>query len=154
MDETFLIKTEIKPSSIENGGNARYFLEDVKKGTVIRKQKIGSKSLQYFTEETNLGTLSVDTLKHYGHSVPKNCLLHTNVVFVNNPFLYTNHSSDPNIIFEYTDEYKYTLTKKDVRKGDEMFQNYCDFKEIEWFENFLKQENTISARQFGNLMTQ
>lgn len=153
MEETFLVQTEIKPSTIKNGGNARYFMENVEKGTIIRKQELGTLSLQVFKKETDLEKIDIQTLKHYGHSVPEGCLYHSNTIFLNNPFLYTNHSDDPNITFEYTDTYKYTITTRDVVQGEEMFQNYCHFQKVEWFENYLKKNNVIGARQFGKIVS-
>lgn len=149
MTDTFLIKTEIKQSTLENGGNARFFDEDVKKGTIIRKQEIGSESLQILKNCMDLDKIDIDILKHYGHSVPKDCRFHTNCVLLNNPYLYTNHNSEPNIEFEYSYIYKYTKTTKDVKKGEEMFQDYSNFRKIKWFEDYLEKNNVIGARQFG-----
>lgn len=149
MSDTFLIRTEIKPSTIENGGNGRFFQEDVKKGTMIRKQVIGSESLQIFKNQNELNKIDIDTLKHYAHSVPKDCRFHTNSVFINHPYLYTNHNCDSNVQFQYTYAYKYTITTKDVKKGEEMFQDYFAFKAIDWFEKYLKEKNIIGAREFA-----
>ena len=151
MNKEFLIKTEVKPSTIENGGNARYFMENVKKGTVIRKQKVDSESLQVFNNEKDLENVDITILKHYAYPVPEDCLFHSNKVFLNNPFMYCNHSNDPNIKDEYTDTHKYTITTRDVVEGEEMFINYGDFKKIEWFENYLDKNNVIGVRQFAKM---
>lgn len=149
MNDTFLISTEVKASTIENGGNARFFNEDVKKGTIIRKQEIGSESLQLFKNKNELDKIDIDILKHYAHSVPEGCSFHTNSVFINNPYLYTNHHSNPNIQFTYTYSYKYTITTRDVKKGEEMFQDYSSFKVVDWFQKYLKEKNVIGAREFA-----
>lgn len=149
MNDTFLINTEIKSSTIENGGNARFFNEDVKKGTIIRKQEIGSESLQILKNKNELDEIDIDILKHYAHSVPKDCRFHTNFIFINHPYLYTNHHSDPNVRFQYTYAYKYTITTRDVKKGEEMFQDYSSFKKVDWFEKYLKEKKIIGAREFA-----
>lgn len=149
MEDTFFIQTKVQPSTIENGGNARYFMEDVEKGVVVRKQKIGSKTLQAFKNEKDLEGKSINIFQHYGHSVPKNCEYYCDTIFLNDPFLFTNHSDNPNIKFEYTKDYKYTITTRSVKSGEEMFQNYCDFKKVDWFEQYLAKNNLIGARQFG-----
>ena len=149
MRDTFLIKSKVDPSTIENGGNARFFDQDVKKGDIIRKQEIGSESLQLFKNKDEVDKIDDDILKHYAHSVPKDCRFHTNSIFINNPYLYTNHNSDSNIGFQYTYAYKYTITTRDVKKGEEMFQDYSSFKTIDWFEKYLKGKKIIGAREFA-----
>ena len=48
----FKVKTSIRPSNI--AGNGRFFDENVKKGTIVREQKIGSDSLLKFESDAEL----------------------------------------------------------------------------------------------------
>jgi len=144
----FYIETEIKESNILNAGIGRFLLEDCKKDTVIRKQKINSQELFKFTDESNFSIIDLDVLRHYAHTSPKDNL-EDNSIYLNDPPLYTNHSDNPNVYFIFNEDFKYTLSKFDLKKGDELYQNYNDFKKIEWFENFLNNKNIKSLRQFG-----
>ena len=142
----FLIKTIVKESSIPNAGIGRFFDEDCKANTVIRQQKINSKSLKMIKlkEIDNLIYLS-----KFGHTAPENCKLYNMDIFVNMPPNNTNHSKQPNIFYIFDENYKYTVTLKDVKKNDEMLQDYTTFKKIDWFENLLNENNLLSPRQFA-----
>lgn len=147
----FLIETEVKLSNIDNAGNGRYFLEDCDKDTIIRTQIIGSVELYKFMDEKNLEVLNMDHLQTYGHSVPIEYEYdYENMILLNDPPLFTNHSKNPNIYFIYKNDIKYTLTSIDVKKGDEMYQDYTLYKKIDWYENYLKNNNRKSLRTFGN----
>ena len=149
----FKIDTFIGPSTI--AGNGRFFNENVKKGTIIREQKINSPSLLKFDNENDLMTYisstnkDLEKIRHFFHTTPSYSKFYRNSVFLNNPYMYTNHSFNPNIYFEYTENYKYTITSKDVKIGDEMFQDYLNFSKVECFENFLKEYNFTSSRELA-----
>ena len=49
----------------------------------------------------------------------------------------TNHSLNNNIDYIYTNCEKITRLTRDVKAGEEMLQNYCNFTKNEWFEDFL-----------------
>jgi len=155
----FKVRTSIGSSKI--AGNGRFFDENVKKGTIVREQKIGSDFLLKFENEADLiKYISSDTqedfldklerVRHFFHTVPDNSKFHRDCVFLNEPFMYTNHSFEPNIMFEYTKEWKYTVTTRDVKTGEEMFQNYLNFANVNWYENFLKKYNFTSSRKFAS----
>ena len=60
----FKVKTSIRPSNI--AGNGRFFDENVKKGTIVREQKIGSDSLLKFESDAELiKYISPDTEKNF-----------------------------------------------------------------------------------------
>lgn len=148
----FLINTLIKSSSIEGAGTGRFFVEDHNKGTIIRRQIIGSDSLHVIKKKEQLQKYNLELLKHFGHSKPKHSELKTNYVYLNFPPMNTNHSENNNIDFLYTDTEKITYITKDVKGGDEIFQNYCNFEKIEWFEDYLHEQELISARELGELI--
>jgi hypothetical protein len=145
----FLIKTVIKDSSIKDAGTGRFFLEDLKKGTIIRKQIIGSDNLKVIKNKEELDNYDITLLKHFGHSKPKNSKLNTNYIYLNNPTMNTNHSDNYNIDFEYRDNEKITYLIKDVKCGDEMLQNYCNYEKVDWFEEYLHERQLISQREFA-----
>lgn len=145
----FLIKTIVKPSTIKDAGKGRFFVEDQKKGTIIRKQIINSDSLHVIKNREELKKYDLYLLMHFGHSKPKHSKLNTNYVYLNFPPMNTNHSEDSNIDFIYSNSEKITYLTKDVKAGEEIFQNYRNFEKIEWFENYLHEKNLISARELG-----
>lgn len=146
MDD-FLIKTIVKKSTIPNAGIGRFFDEDCNANTIIRKQKINSESLQMITEPKKNSDLNY--LSKYGHTSPQNCEFYNSAIFINVPPNNTNHSKQPNIYFVFDENYKYTITLKDVKKNNEMLQDYTTFKQIEWFEKLLNENNLLSSRQFA-----
>lgn len=148
----FLIKTVIQASTIEGAGTGRFFVEDHNKGTIIRRQIIGSDSLHVIKNKEALSKYNLQLLKHFGHSKPKHSELKTNYVYLNFPPMNTNHSEDNNIDFIYTDNEKITYLTKDVKAGDEIFQNYRNFEKVDWFEEYLHEKDLISARELGVLI--
>lgn len=164
-DSTFIVNTIIKDSTIS--GKGRFFNQDLKKGTIIRKQEISpsSKSLLKFDNEHELsnyiyllngGTLNNELFlekliekTHFFHTVPCDSEFYKNSVFLNEPYMFTNHSHDPNIEFIYTKDWKYTITCQNVKRGDEIVQSYLNFSKIDWFENFLNKYKISSCREFA-----
>jgi len=145
----FLVKTEVKLSNIPNAGKGRFFLEDLDKDTIVRKQIIDSDELFVFKKGCNLELVNLDYLQSFGHTQPNDDNIDDSI-YINNPPLYTNHSKEPNIYFIYKENEKFTLTSKNVKKGEEMYQDYSIYKKVEWFENYLKEQKKVSLRDFGN----
>ena len=61
----FLIKTIIHSSSVQGAGTGRFFVEDQKKGTIIRKQKIGSDSLHVIKNKDE----KLDSVLHFDNNI-------------------------------------------------------------------------------------
>lgn len=139
--ESFKIKTIIKKSLIENAGNGRFFDDDYKKGTLVREQEFSSDELIVLKSIEDIKKFDVtkNELIHFCHSIPNN---HdsNNVIYLNRPPMVTNHSEDPNIYYVYSDK-KRTYTLRDVKKGEEMYQNYNQFTEVKWFTDYLKKNH-------------
>ena len=57
--------------------------------------------------------------------------------------------NDNNITFQYNGDQKITYTTKNVKKDDEVFQNYCEYTQVPWFENYLHSKGKFSLREFG-----
>ena len=148
----FFIKTIIQPSSIQGAGTGRFFVEDHNKGTIIRKQKMGSDNLHVIKNKDELDKYNLQLLKHFGHSKPKHSEIKTNYIYLNFPPMNTNHSEDNNIDFIYVHNEKITYLTKDVKAGDEIFQNYRNFERVYWFEEYLHEKGEISARELGELI--
>lgn len=145
----FLVETEVKQSNIPNAGRGRFFCKDYEKETIIRKQKVDSDELYIFNNEKQLELVNFDYLLNFGHSRPIEDI-NDNSIYLNNPPLFTNHSNVPNIYFIYNNDEKYTIASKDVKKGEELYQDYSIYKKIDWFEHFLEKNNKKSLRCFGN----
>tara|TARA_B100001094_G_scaffold330601_1_gene396207 strand:- start:2995 stop:3465 length:471 start_codon:yes stop_codon:yes gene_type:complete len=155
--EQWHVKTEIKESNIVGAGNGRFFCDNYKKGTIVRKQKLTNihHILKFKNENCVKDFKNINTLVHFGHSAPSNTMSHRSngVIFVNVPFMNTNHSKDPNIKYKFTKHNKYTVLTRDVKKGDEMLQDYTKFSKVQWFEEHLKQQQLLSCRQLGYKLT-
>ena len=145
----FLINTEVKLSNIPNAGNGRFFSEDCEKDTIIRKQLIDSEELYILKPDSNLELINKHYLLNFAHSRPIEDI-DDNCIYLNNPPLYTNHSKEPNIYFVYDKGEKFTITSKDVKKGEEMYQDYSNYRYIDWYEKYLEKINKKSLRHFGN----
>jgi len=152
MYNDFLIPTIIKTSNIKNAGSGRFFIENHKKGTIIREQIINSDSLHVIKNKEECKKYDIELLKHFGHSLPNNSEIKTNYVYINFPPMNTNHSLDNNIDFLFKDNKKITFLIKDVKSGEEILQNYSNFRKVDWFEDYLHENNLISARELGNLI--
>ena len=137
--ESFKIKTIIKKSLIPNAGNGRFFDQDYKKGTLVREQDFSSDELIVLKsiEDFKKYNVTDNELIHFCHSIPNN---HdsNNFIYLNRPPMVTNHSDSPNIYYVYSDK-KRTYTLRDVKKGEEMYQDYNQFTEVKWFTDYLKE---------------
>ena len=134
----FKINTFINNSLIHGAGNGRFFGQNCKKGTLVREQDYNSDELVLLSSQEDIKKYNVTTneLVHFCHSIPKDHKKN-NIIYINRPPMVTNHSDDPNIYYIYSDK-KRTYTLKDVKKGEEMYQDYNQFTEVEWFTNYLK----------------
>lgn len=134
----FKINTIVQKSLIDGAGNGRFFNQDCKKDTLIREQEFNSDELIVLksTKDIEKYNVSNSELIHFCHSIPNNHL-NNNLVYLNRPPMVTNHSSNPNIYYVYSDK-KRTYTLRDVKKGEEMYQDYNQFTEVKWFTKYLK----------------
>tara|TARA_B100001996_G_C18545257_1_gene548615 strand:+ start:404 stop:880 length:477 start_codon:yes stop_codon:yes gene_type:complete len=151
MTDQWKVETEIKTSSIINAGTGRFFCKNYPKGTIVRVQKLSNPD--HIIKYNKLNELNTDTetLIHFAHSKPHfhKHKYHKNSIFINVPFMNTNHSNHPNIKFIFTKNNKYTILTKNVAVGDEMLQDYSSFSKINWFEDYLTSINKQSCRQLG-----
>lgn len=153
-DDGFYIPNEMKTSVIPNAGTARFFVAPHKKGTVVRKQVIGGPLLKAYRNVQDITDAGLDMvyLGHFGHSTPKECALHQDVMFVNNPPMHAQHSADSNnsnIYYIFTETDKICILRRDVEAGEEFMQDYTNFKEVKWFEDYLNAKSLVCPRQFG-----
>lgn len=147
----FLVRTSIKESNIEGAGNGRFFEQDCKKCTLVRKQEIGSNELKVFNCKEDLEGYDIKHLQYFCHSAPIDTSY--NCIFLNEPPFYTNHSNDPNVCNVYDSKYKYTYTTRDVLKGEEMYHSYAEYKLIDWYEEFIKENNKQSVASLGRVLS-
>jgi hypothetical protein len=145
------IKTEITDSGIPGAGMGRFFKEDCKKGTIVRVQSIDS-DLHVFNNLDELKQANLDTVLNFAHTRSSDSDVETSEVFINKQCLYTNHSKDNNIAFKFMENKKITYTTRDVKSGEEMFQNYNDYTPVSWYENYLHTIGKISLRELAQIL--
>ena len=147
--DDFLIKTYVKKSSIPEAGDGRFFSNHCKAGTIIRVQSI-EKDLTKINNIHDISVIDENLIDKFGHS--KTITDHydtSDTVYINKKPLFTNHSNDNNITFQYNGDQKITYTTKNVKKDDEVFQNYCEYTQVPWFEDYLHSKGKFSLREFG-----
>tara|TARA_B100001094_G_scaffold113260_1_gene109186 strand:- start:1068 stop:1607 length:540 start_codon:yes stop_codon:yes gene_type:complete len=147
--DDFLIPTYVKKSSIPEAGDGRFFSNDCKAGTIIRVQSI-EKDLTKINSIDDISVIDEKLIDNFAHSktITDDCNT-SNIVYINKKPLFTNHSNDNNITFQYIDDQKITYTTRNVKKDDEVFQNYCEYTQVPWFEEYLHSKGKISLREFG-----
>lgn len=140
----FKISTIIQKSLIDGAGNGRFFNQDCKKNTLIREQDYDSNELIILKSPEDIEKYNVTNqeLTHFCHSIPNN---HDSdyFIYINRPPMVTNHSDKPNIIYIYSDK-KRTYTLRDVKKGEELYQDYRNFSEVNWFTEYLKDKHSTT----------
>ena len=147
--DDFLIKTYVKKSSIPEAGDGRFFSNDCKAGTIIRVQSI-EKDLTKISNIRDISVTDENLIDNFAHSKTVTDDYDTSdTVYINKKPLFTNHSNDNNITFQYNGDQKITYTTKNVKKDDEVFQNYCEYTKVPWFEDYLHSKGKYSLREFG-----
>ena len=147
--DDFLIKTYVKKSSIPEAGDGRFFSNDCKAGTIIRVQSI-EKDLTKISNIRDISVTDENLIDNFAHSKTVTDDYDTSdTVYINKKPLFTNHSNDNNITFQYNGDQKITYTTKNVKKDDEVFQNYCEYTKVPWFEDYLHSKGKFSLREFG-----
>ena len=147
--DDFLIKTYVKKSSIPEAGDGRFFSNDCKAGTIIRVQSI-EKDLTKISNILDISVTDENLIDNFAHSKTVTDDYDTSdTVYINKKPLFTNHSNDNNITFQYNGDQKITYTTKNVKKDDEVFQNYCEYTKVPWFEDYLHSKGKYSLREFG-----
>lgn len=147
--DDFLIKTYVKKSSIPEAGDGRFFSNDCKAGTIIRVQSI-EKDLTKISNIHDISVTDEKLIDNFAHSKTITDDYDTSdTVYINKNPLFTNHSNDNNITFQYNGDQKITYTTKNVKKDDEVFQNYCEYTQVPWFEDYLHSKGKFSLREFG-----
>ena len=149
VEDDFLIQTYIKKSTIPSAGNGRFFADNCKAGTIIRVQSI-ERDLIKISNIDEIPSIDINLIHNFAHSrTVTNNSSESDVMYINKQPLFTNHSNDNNISFQYINDRKITYTTKNVRKNDEVLQDYCEYTRVPWFEDYLKTIGKISLREFG-----
>lgn len=167
-DAGLKIKTEVRKSSVPGGGSARYVLERVPKGTVVRRTKlveVNSNNIQKFEAKPGLTVTATDlksllAAMNYDdvEGLPSNteqiihfCGTPTGLTPENDstfhwvPSNFFNHSAKPNVDIVLPNkacpEYVDVIATRDIEVGEELFQDYRLFHNPEWFRKYAK--NTV-----------
>ncbi|OGJ16321.1 hypothetical protein A3K73_01900 [Candidatus Pacearchaeota archaeon RBG_13_36_9] len=116
----FYIKTKLKNSRLH--GLGLFAGQNIKKG---QKIYTGNEKLDLFLSEEEFSRLPIDeqnTIKHYGYFDKEKHKWH--LAF--DDIRFCNHSSDGNITLKE----KSLVAKRDIKKGEELTQNYSEFEDL------------------------
>lgn len=151
-------KTIVKQSSIPQAGMGRYALEFIPKGTVIFKLKIIAPSnidalftpdkmvrLESIEDMFELAINYMDNIKCSFKDVKyvfENYIFgqDTNVIYTATQSGCVNHNTNEkaNLVGYAKDGYYYKVATKDIKKGQEIFQDYSTFKYPNFYFDFFK----------------
>ena len=122
-----LIEYEIKSSSVHGAG--MFTKQDIKKGSLIAKAS-PCLDVDISTETfNNLQQKEKDEILYWGFfDAPRNCY---HVDFDNTKFI--NHSKEANITQDPNHLEMYLIASRDIKAGEELFQNYLEFETEEEF---------------------
>ena len=151
LGDNMCVKTKIMDSGIAGAGKGRFFMEDCKKGTIVRVQSIDT-DLFVYTNLEQLKQADPDAVINFAHTRPRDSDVEASEVFINKERLYTNHSNENNIAFKFVGNKKLAYTTRDVKAGEEMFQNYNDFSAVVWYETYLHSLGKMSLREFARCL--
>ena len=144
----FLIKSEVKQSSIPGAGRGRFFSQSCKSGDIIRIQDVNS-DLKVYKNIEDIENENNDLVMNFAHSRCKDSDIETDHIYVNKAPFFTNHSSTNNISFRIRTGKKLTYATRDVQAGEEMLQNYEEYTPVGWYEDYLHSNDQISLRELG-----
>jgi len=143
LGHTFLYNTEFRPSSIPNSGNGWWAKEDIPSNACIRKVSIKDNTLIQFSNAEELQNTQWDPIEYVnygiGHPLEPTC------IFFLNPGTAMNHSTH-HFNVRYNMEKRDVMeiwSIRDIKKGEELFNNYsADFGQCQWY-NKLCYPNTV-----------
>ena len=154
----FKVETYLGSSTIPEAGLGRFVATDIKKGDIVRVQKIGDKTLECYASETDMAARiardGIQYLEYFGHTGPQARPETRDLVFVNNPPLYSNHCTGAakNIETVWDGDVKYIRATRDISPGEELMEDYRSFGEVGWFEAFLVLDGRVPVRQLGEML--
>ncbi len=98
----FLIETEIKHSIIPGAGRGRFFSQDCLAGKIIRIQDMNT-DLNIYKNVADIMSEDNDLVLNFAHGRCKDSDIDSSHVYINKIPFYTNHSSNNNISFRYSE---------------------------------------------------
>jgi len=63
--------------------------------------------------------------------------------------MFSNHSTNPNIAYRYTKQQKIAYTTRDVKAGDEILQDYCEFSNVKWYSDYVTELGETWSKPFA-----
>mmetsp|Transcript_37359 Transcript_37359/g.83604 ORF Transcript_37359/g.83604 Transcript_37359/m.83604 type:complete len:257 (+) Transcript_37359:55-825(+) len=157
------VATDVRKSGIPGAGNARYVLEDIHKGSCVRRTKLlaaedgmnekiprGSTTmcskasdLRIFTNYGDAGAeiSTNDQVVNFG-GTPYNVPSDNQTIFIWTPANMFNHkTNEANVIIELDPRdlgHVRVVALRDIKAGEELFQDYRSFTNPEWFKSWCK----------------
>jgi len=166
----FLVKTEVKDSSIVDAGLARFVKEDVQKGQVIRATKLvdakqgrpaPGTTVVSNSKQTLIDVMRYDDVKGRPTNdeqivnfaaTPFNVEEANDVTFHWVPCNYFNHCGSPNVVLALplkADGMVHVVALRDIAAGEELFQDYRSFRLPPWFMSICDEWNLTSTQILG-----
>jgi len=166
----FLVNTEVKDSTVVDAGRARFVTEDVKEGTIIRATKLvdakqglplPGTTLVSTAKEMLMEAMSYDDVEGLPTNkeqivnfagTPFNVEEDNGVTYHWVPCNYFNHSGNPNVILALppkADGMVYAVALRDILAGEELFQDYREFRLPPWFMSMCNEWKLTSTQSLG-----
>jgi len=168
------VKTQIKKSTIPQAGRARFLLEPVKRGAIIRMTRLVTPDLGHpapgttlvcnnkrellecmnYADEKGL-PCNREQIVNFG-GTPFNVKDGNLCVYHWNPCNYFNHSAAPNVVIALPpthDGNVYIVALRDIDAGEEFFQDYRFFSMPTWFGEFCSEWQLTMTEDLGYLVS-
>jgi hypothetical protein len=168
------VRTQIKKSNIPQAGRARFLLEPVKRGAIVRITKLvtpdqghpaagstlvcdeAQKLLECMDYANVKGLPSTqEQIVNFG-GTPFNVPEDNQASFYWIPCNYFNHSSEPNVVLALPpshDGRMYIVALRDIDAGEELFQDYRSFSMPTWFRALCSDWQLTTTEDLGYLVS-
>jgi len=166
----FLVGTDVRESSVDGAGRARFVTQAVKKGTVVRATKLMDAKLgrpapgttlvctckellldaMHFDDVEGLPT-NIEQIVNFA-GTPFNVEEGNEATFHWTPCNYFNHSGYPNVVIALPREEKgmvHVVALRDIAAGEELFQDYREFRLPPWFLSLCDEQALTSTQALG-----
>jgi hypothetical protein len=170
----FTVKTQIKKSNIPQAGRARFLMEPVKRGAIVRVTKLvrpdqghPAPGSTLVCDETQKLLECMDYVNVKGFpctreqivnfaGTPFNVPENNQASFYWIPCNYFNHSGDPNVVLALPpihDGRVYIVALRDIDAGEELFQDYRSFSLPTWFRELSSDWQLTTTEDLGYLVS-
>jgi len=148
------VATEVKSSGVPAAGRGRFACQDIPKGTIIRSVKAGGAHMVAYKTPAELEAVGDwDWVVNFIHTPADDTdMAKKDFVYGCRPMHYHNHSLEPNCFVRWADDCRITVALRDIKSGEEFFENYVLFGKVNWYEDFLHSKGNTSVRELPELI--